>query len=132
MSVKNALNSFLSENLSTIVFVAVLGLLIGIWNIYISFNDDGVIAGRVVDQSGKGVDNATVIIAEKTLEMLKNKQETKTGAQGYFRFEGIDMVEFIVKAEKSGYAEMKSRSYHLYFKRQNFRLPEPLVLKRTE
>lgn len=132
MSVKNALNSFFSENLSTIVFVVVLGLLIGVWNIYISFNDDGVVAGRVVDQSGKGVENATVIIAEKTLEMLKNQQETTTGEKGYFRFEGIEMVEFIVKAEKSGYDEMKSRSYHLYFKQQNFQLPEPLVLERAE
>jgi hypothetical protein len=131
MSVKSALKSFLSENLSTMVFVGVLGVLIGGWNIYIGFHDDGVVAGRVVDQSGNGVENATVIIAEKTLEMLKNQQETPTDDQGYFRFEGIDMVEFIVWAEKSGYAEMKNRSYHLYFKKQNFQLPEPLVLERT-
>jgi hypothetical protein len=132
MSIKNALNSFLSENLSTIVFFVVLGALIGVWNLYISFNDDGVVAGRVVDQSGKGVGKSTVVIAEKTLEMLKNQQETTTDEQGYFRFEGIEMVEFIVKAEKSGYDEMKSRSYHLYFKKQNFELPEPLVLERAE
>jgi hypothetical protein len=131
MSVKNALNSFLSENLSTIVFVLVVAALIGVWNIYISFHNDGLVAGRVVDRSGRGVENATVIIAEKTLEKLKNQQETTTDEQGYFRFDGIDMVEFVVWAEKSGYAEMKNRSYHLYFKKQNFQLPEPLVLERA-
>ena len=131
MSVKNALNSFLSENLSTIVFVLVVAALIGVWNIYISFHNDGLVAGRVVDRSGRGVENATVIIAEKTLEKLKNQQEMTTDEQGYFRFDGIDMVEFVVWAEKSGYAEMKNRSYHLYFKKQNFQLPEPLVLERA-
>ena len=131
MSVKNALNSFLSENLSTIVFVLVVAALIGVWNIYISFHNDGLVAGRVVDRSGRGVENATVIIAEKTLEKLKNQQETTTDDQGYFRFEGIVMVEFVIWAEKPGYAEMKNRSYHLYFKKQNFQLPEPLVLERA-
>ena len=131
MSVKNALGSFLSENLSTIVFVLVVASLIGVWNIYISFHNDGFVAGTVVDTSGRGVENATVIIAEKTLEMLKNQQETTTDDQGYFRFEGIVMVEFVIWAEKSGYAEMKNRSYHLYFKKQNFQLPEPLVLERA-
>ena len=81
---------------------------------------------------GGGVANATVIIAEKTLEMLKNQQEITTDGDGYFRFDGVDMVEFIVKAQKSGCAEMKNRSYHLYFKRQNFHLPVPLVLRRAE
>jgi hypothetical protein len=41
------------------------------------------------------------------------------------------MVEFVIWAEKPGYAEMKNRSYHLYFKKQNFQLPEPLVLERA-
>ena len=132
MSVKSALKSFLSENLSTVVFVAVLAVLIGAWNIYISFHDDGVVTGRVVDESGGGVENAEVVIAEKTLEMLKNQQETMSGEQGYFRFEGIDMVEFIIEAQKPGYEEMKNRSYHLYFKKQNFQLPEPLVLEREK
>ncbi|MBN2553275.1 MAG: carboxypeptidase regulatory-like domain-containing protein [Spirochaetales bacterium] len=132
MSVKNALKSFLAENLSTVVFAAVLGVLIGAWNIYISFHDDGTVAGRVVNSSGAGVESATVIVAEKTLEMLKNQQETTTDDQGYFRFEGIDMVEFIIRAEKPGYLEMKNRSYHLYFKKQNFHLPEPLVLERAQ
>ena len=131
MSVKNALKSFLSENMSTVVFAAVVGVLIGAWNIYISFHDDGTVAGRVVNDIGGGVGNATVIIAEKTLEMLKNQQEITTDDQGYFRFEGIEMVEFIIRAEKPGYAEMKNRSYHLYFKRQNFHLPEPLVLEQA-
>jgi len=132
MSVKNALKSLLSENLSTLIFAAVVAVLIGTWNIYISFHDDGVVAGRVVDETGGGVANATVIIAEKTLEMLKNQQEITTDGDGYFRFDGVDMVEFIVKAQKSGCAEMKNRSYHLYFKRQNFHLPVPLVLRRAE
>lgn len=131
MSVKNALSSFLSENLSTIVFVLIVAALIGVWNIYISFHNDGFVAGTVVDANGSGVENATVIIAEKTLEMLKNQQETTTDDQGYFRFEGIVMVEFVIWAEKPGYAEMKNRSYHLYFKKQNFQLPEPLVLQRA-
>jgi hypothetical protein len=132
MSVRNALKSFLSENLSTVIFAAVVAVLVGAWNIYISFHDDGIVAGRVVDETGDGVEDATVVIAEKTLEMLKNQQETATDEQGYFRFEGIEMVEFIIKAEKPGYAEMKNRSYHLYFKKQNFRLPEPLVLERAQ
>jgi hypothetical protein len=120
---------FLRRNRGRLIALGLLVLAFGLWQLYVHANDDGLLVGRVVDEQGDPVPGATVVIAEKTLELLKNQRSTTTDASGTFRFEGLEMVEFVVQAQKSGYEPTPSRSYHLYFRSQNFELPEPLVLR---
>ena len=50
-----------------VVTFGLIGLAALLWNVYIAFNDDGVIEGRVVGPDGRPVAGATVILSERSL-----------------------------------------------------------------
>ena len=98
------------------------------WNLYVRANDDGVIAGRVIDAEGGAVSGAVVELREKTLNYTHPPIETDTDDNGVFLYEDMDVLEFVIRAE---YEDLRSEQqrYHLVFKKQHFQLPEPLVLE---
>ncbi|NOY07256.1 MAG: carboxypeptidase regulatory-like domain-containing protein [Spirochaetes bacterium] len=115
------------KNRFVITFLSI-GLIIGIWSIYVQYNNDGIIMGKVVDETGKGIPNAVVIIVEELSGGIQEPLTTHTDKKGNFLFKDIDYIEFIISAKKSGYTASEKTRYHLYFKRENFKLPRPLVL----
>ena len=128
MSLARGLSEFGRANIGRIIFVAavVLGLLI--WNIHVRLNDDGIVSGVVLSRDGDPVPEATVQLREQTLNLVKEPLTVRTDEQGRFVFTDIEMIDFVVLAKREGYGASQRRRYHLIFKRQNFELPEPLIL----
>ena len=124
--------SWASRNKWRIAFVVVLLLALGVWQIYIANNDDGYIRGRVVDESGTPVAEARVELQEETINLLKQPTVETTNAEGWFEYEDIEMIEFVIRARKEGVGVSERQRHHLYFMSQNFTLPEPLVLQPSE
>ena len=133
MSVAQSLWNIITRNKGIIIFLSLVGLSIAVWSIYVQANDDGIIEGRVVDQNGNGIANAEVHLQKKGYDILDEPVVTSTDEKGYFRYEGVPMLEFVISAEKEGYRTEGDRvSYHRYFMRHNFELPSPLQLFKEE
>ena len=62
-----------------------VALVVAGWNIYIAFNDGGVIEGQVRDRAGAPVPGATVIFFERNFVYYQEKQRTTTDARGRSR-----------------------------------------------
>ena len=129
MSLGSTLLDIVKRNKGAIIFFSVIGLSIGIWSIYVRANDDGIIEGLVVDQHGRGVANAIVLVQKKGYDILDEPIATTADEYGYFIYEDVVMLEFVISAEREGYITPEERiSYHRYFLKHNFKLPEPLLL----
>jgi len=129
MSLGRRLSDFGRENLGRIVFVVAVVLALAIWIVHVRLNDDGIVSGVVLNEEGEPVAGATVQIREQTLNLLKEPRTEQTDEQGRFVFKDIEMIEFVISAKLEGVGASARPRYHLYFMRQNFELPEPLVLK---
>jgi hypothetical protein len=129
MSLGRRLSDFGRENLGRIVFVVAVVLALAIWIVHVRLNDDGIVSGVVLNEEGEPVAGATVQIREQTLNLLKEPRTEQTDEQGRFVFTNIEMIEFVISAKLEGVGASARPRYHLYFMRQNFELPEPLVLK---
>ena len=124
--------SWAERNKWRIIFFVALLLLLGGWNIYVINNDDGFLRGRVVDDSGDPVQGAQVELQEKTINLLKQPTVETTNAEGWFEYEDVEMIEFVIRARKAGVGVSERQRHHLYFMGQNRTLPEPLVLRPEE
>ncbi len=100
-----------------------------LWNIYVIFNDDGVIRGRVVDANGAAVEGANVILSERSLLVARPRGQTVTDAEGRFAFQGHELHRLYLEAGKEGVGRIGQREYRLYFKGQNMDLETPLRLR---
>jgi hypothetical protein len=129
MSLGRRLSDFGRANLGRIVFVVAVVLALAIWIVHVRLNDDGIVSGVVLNEEGEPVAGATVQIREQTLNLIKEPRTVQTDEHGRFEFTDIEMIEFVVSAKRDGVGASQRRHYHLYFMRQNFELPEPLVLK---
>jgi len=129
MRLARRLSEFGRANLGRIVFIVAVVLALLIWNIHVRLNDDGLVSGVVLTQEGDPVQGATVQLREQTLNLLKEPRTEQTDEQGRFVFTDIEMIEFVISAKREGVGTSERPRYHLYFMRQNFELPEPLVLK---
>ena len=97
-----------------------------LWNVYVAFNDDGIIRGQVVDAGGAPVEGARVMLSERSLLVARPRGQTVTDAEGRFAFEGHELHRLYLEASKEGVGRVGQREYRLYFKRQNLELEEPL------
>ena len=129
MSVGRRLSEFGRANLGRMLFVVAVVLILVIWLVHVRLNDDGIITGTVLNQDGSPVQGATVQLRERTLNLVKEPSTVQTDQQGRFEFTDIEMIDFLVSAKLDGVGASERKRYHLYFMRQNFELPEPLVLK---
>lgn len=130
MSVGRRLSEFGRANLGRIIFIVAVVLVLLIWTTHVRLNDDGIVSGVVLTEAGEPVAGATVQIREQTLNLVKEPRAVQTDQQGRFEFTGIEMIDFLVSAKLDGVGASERKRYHLYFMRQNFELPEPLVLKK--
>jgi hypothetical protein len=128
MSLVRGLSEFGRANLGRILFVVAVVLALLIWNIHVRLKDDGIVTGVVLTQEGNPVQGATVQLREQTLNLIKEPRTEQTDEQGRFVFTDIEMIEFVISARLEGVGASERQRYHLYFMRQNFELPEPLVL----
>ena len=112
-------------------FVVTFGgaaIMIAVWNAYIAFNDDGIIAGRVVGPNGAAIEGATVVLSERTLLVAQPKGQAKTDAHGRFEFKGQKLHRLYLEAKKGGVGHFGPREFRLYFNGENLVLKEPLEL----
>ena len=118
-------------NRYTITF-GTIALLAIVWNVYVLFNDDGIVAGRVVASDGSPIQNAMVVLSEKTLLVNSLLDKTTTDTDGRFKFSGHGIYHVYLEAYKDGVGRAPQKDYHLYFRGQNLHLPEPLRIKETQ
>lgn len=99
-----------------------------LWNVYIAFNDDGIISGTVVSADGRPVEGATVVLSERTLLVAQRKASTETDGEGRFSFTGSRLHRLYLEAVKPGVGRFGPREYRLFFQGENLFLSEPLTL----
>ena len=89
------------------------------WNVYIAFNDHGIIEGEVRDRAGAPVAGATVIFFERNFIYYEEKQRTATDAQGVYRF--TDMKTHIgqLEARTADGRKSERRQLRLWFRSQD-------------
>ncbi len=111
-----------------IITFGAIALVVGLWNIYVALNDDGLIMGRVVGPDNRPVEGATVVLSERTLLVSAARARTTTDASGAFRFSGHRLYHLYLEAFKEGVGRMPPREFRLYFRGENLTLREPLRL----
>jgi hypothetical protein len=112
-------------------FVAIplaLAVLVVGWNIYIAFNDDGLIEGEVRDRTGAAVPGATVIFFERNFIYYQEKQRTTTDAHGAYRFAGMQVHVGQLEARTADGRHSERRQLRLWFRAQNADVA-PLIIE---
>lgn len=112
-------------------FVAVplaLAVVVAAWNVYIAFNDHGIIEGEVLDRSGRPVAGATVIFFERNFIYYEEKQRAVTDSKGHYRF--ADMKTHIgqLEARTDDGRKSERRPLRLWFRAQDTEAA-PLVVE---
>ena len=98
------------------------------WNVYIAFNDDGIIEGEVRDGAGAPVAGATVIFFERNFIYYQEKQRTTTDAQGAYRFTDMQIHIGQLEARTADGRQSERRQLRLWFRAQNTEVA-PLVVE---
>ena len=112
-------------------FVAVplgLAVIVAAWNVYIAFNDGGVIEGEVRDRSGRPVAGATVIFFERNFIYYQEKQRTTTDAGGAYRFTGMQVHIGQLEARTADGRTSERRQLRLWFRAQDTEV-SPLIVE---
>jgi acyl-coenzyme A synthetase/AMP-(fatty) acid ligase len=113
-------------------FVAVPLALVAIvvaWNVYIAFNDHGIIGGEVRDRAGAPVAGATVVFFERNFVYYEEKQRATTDAQGLYRFTGIATHIGQLEARTDDGRKSERRQLRLWFRSQDTEVAPPLVVE---
>jgi hypothetical protein len=105
-----------------------LALLVAGWNVYIAFNDGGIIEGKVRDRAGAPVPGATVIFFERNFVYYQEKQRTVTDASGAYRFDGMQVHVGQLEARTADGRHSDRRQLRLWFRAQNTEVA-PLILE---
>ena len=114
-------------NRYTITFAIILFWAL-LWNLFVIFNDEGILYGRVIGPQHLPVEGATVILSEKTLLVTAPRDEVTTDVDGFFRFEGHNLYHLYLKVKKKNTGLSSHKEVRLYFRGQNKTLKEPLIL----
>jgi len=104
-----------------------VALVVAGWNIYIAFNDGGLIEGEVRDRAGAPVAGATVIFFERNFVYYQEKQRTTTDARGAYRFDGMQVHVGQLEARTADGHHSDRRQLRLWFRAQNAELA-PLIV----
>jgi hypothetical protein len=113
-----------------VMVLASIGLVVALWNVYVSLHDHGVVVGRVVDADGRPIEGATVVLWVLNFTTYVEKTRATTGADGGFLIRGNDSHNIQLGAEKPGVGRSTRMPVRLYFKAQDVSLRTPLVLAR--
>lgn len=113
-------------------FVAVPLALVAVvlaWNVYIAFNDNGILEGQVRDRTGAPVAGATVIFFERNFIYYQEKVRTTTDAKGDFRFTGLQVHVGQLEAMTGDGRRSDRRQVRLWFRAQDTEVA-PLIVER--
>lgn len=99
------------------------------WNIYIAFNDHGILEGQVRDRGGAPVAGATVIFFERNFIYYQEKVRTTTDVKGDFRFTGLAVHVGQLEAMTDDGRRSDRRQVRLWFRAQDTEVA-PLVVER--
>ena len=111
-----------------VVVPAALAALVLAWNVYVGFNDDGIVAGEVRDAAGAPVADAVVILYDRNFVTYRETQRTRSDQAGRFRFDNFRSHLGQVEAQGPAGQNSERRPVRLWFRAQNVRL-DPLVLR---
>jgi hypothetical protein len=110
-----------------VIVPAVIALVTGGWNIYVSLHAHGQLAGRVVDASGHPVAGAIVVLYTHDFVTQAEKERTKTDADGTFRFS--DNNSHLIQLQAIEGPQSSPRvTVRLWFRAQDRVLAAPLVI----
>ena len=107
----------------------VVAVCVGALNVYIAWNDDGLLQGRVLDTSGAPVAGSTVTLFKPAVLGVERVADTHTGADGTFSFEAHGQHRPVLQAHKEGVGDSGQVQVRLYFRNQNRELSAPLRLR---
>ena len=113
-------------------FVAVplaIGVVVAVWNVYVSMHDDGIVRGEVVGPDGRPVVGAIVTMMEQNFTTNSDRGKTLTRENGSFEFTDNRSHNIQLRAEKPGLGRSDLVVVRLYFRAQNVTLREPLRIK---
>ena len=113
-------------NRFVVVPVAIV-VVVALWNAYVALHAHGLLAGRVVDASGRPVAGATVILFAHDFVTQVERARTTTDASGAFRFTRNDSHLVQLQAIE-GKASSSRITLRLWFRAQDRRLDAPLRL----
>jgi carboxypeptidase family protein len=111
-------------------FVAVpvaLAVVVLAWNVYIGFNDHGVVEGEVRDPAGAPVAGASVVFFERNFIYYEEKQRAETDARGHYRFSGLKTHIGQLEARTADGRQSPRYQLRLWFRSQDTEVP-PLVV----
>ena len=111
-------------------FVAVplaLLMIVVAWNVYISFNDHGIVEGEVLDRSGAPVAGASVLFFERNFIYYEEKHRAVTDAKGHYRFSGLRTHIGQLEARTADGRQSPRQQLRLWFRAQDTEVP-PLVV----
>lgn len=125
------MNATLSRALRSrfVVVPLVLAVVIGAWNTWISFHDDGIVRGRVVTAQGAPVPGAVVHIMEQNFTTNSERGKVVSDSNGMFLIADNRSHNIQLRAEKEGFGRSEQKVVRLYFRAQNVTLDAPLVLR---
>ena len=104
-----------------------VALLVAGWNIYIAFNDGGLIEGEVRDLAGAPVPGATVIFFERNFIYYQESRRTTTDASGAYRFAGMQVHVGQLEARTDDGRHSERRQLRLWFRGQDTEVA-PLIV----
>jgi Carboxypeptidase regulatory-like domain len=107
---------------------AAIAVAVALWNAYVSTHNHGVVAGRVVAASGQPVVGATVVLWVLNFTTYVEKTRVTTDGMGRFVITDNDSHNIRLAAEKAGVGRSSRVPVRLYFRAEDIKLEEPLVL----
>jgi len=99
-----------------------------LWNIYVATHDHGVVIGRVVDEAGQPVGDATVVLWVLNFTTYVEKARATTAPDGRFQLVNAESHNIQLIADKPGIGRSARVPVRLYFRAEDVVLREPLVL----
>jgi hypothetical protein len=107
---------------------AAIAVVISLWNVYVATHDHGVVIGRVVDDAGRPVGGATVVLWVLNFTTYVEKARATTAPDGRFQLVNAEFHNLQLIAEKPGVGRSPRVPVRLYFRAEDVELGEPLVL----
>lgn len=107
-----------------------LGVLVAVWNVYVVFNDGGLVRGRVVGPGGEPAAGATVRMLEMNFTTHSDRGTTTTRDDGSFEFTNNRSHSIVLRAEQPGVGRSAQQAVRLYFRAQNVSLSAPMRIER--
>lgn len=108
-----------------VIVPAAIAVTVVVWNIYVDLHAHGMLAGRVIDTSGKPVAGATVVLWAHDFVTQVETARTTTDAAGDFRFanNASHLIQLQALAGKDASPRVTVR---LWFRGQDRVVAEPL------